>query len=276
MAPFVVALCLLLTLAPPARAGDPLPDVADRNRDGRIVIACLGDSNTASHWQYERHNGFTIDQGWCERLQVRLDDPRVETVNMGEGGATVSPHPVQGLYPNKYFEGSLQLEEVLKRHPVDLAILAFGTNDVLPTFNGIPIDIVDHYTRVRRQARAAGVPALVALTPLAVPHPERKEMTRSLVALIDTNRFLRERFAPYELVAFDLGAEAENFIDDVHMSAHAQALRARAAEEAVRRFAAGLPPAGGVRAVRWSAGHWGPKTVAPEARAERSVDEALD
>lgn len=266
---FLLALALVVGGGAVALAA-PLPVAADRNQDGMIVIACLGDSNTASDWQAARENGFPEEAGWCEQLGRSLAESSVRTVNMGEGGATVSPHPIQGLYPNHHFEGASQLEQVLARHPVDLAILAFGTNDVLPTFNGIPVDIVDNYTRVWRQARAAGVPTLVALTPTAVPHPETGVLTRSLAAISETNQLLRERFFPYHLVAFDVGPEPENFMDDVHLSAEGHQGRARAAVEAVTRLAYGLGPPAGVRAVRWSRGHWGPKV---HSEGESPADE---
>jgi hypothetical protein len=40
----------------PAATPGPLP--ADRNGDGEVVVACLGDSNTQSDWQIEIPGGF--------------------------------------------------------------------------------------------------------------------------------------------------------------------------------------------------------------------------
>lgn len=52
-------------------------DVAERVPAGRLRIVCSGDSFTLGY-------GVDDEQTWCARLEAR--DPRVESVNMGQGG----------------------------------------------------------------------------------------------------------------------------------------------------------------------------------------------
>lgn len=57
----------------------------DRNGDGRIVVSCLGDSNTQS--------GFRVETTWCERLEADIGDADWKTVNRGWSGATAISLP---------------------------------------------------------------------------------------------------------------------------------------------------------------------------------------
>ncbi len=258
--PLTAMLVASLLLARFARA-EPLPDVVDRNRDGRIVIACLGDSNTASGWQQEKDGGFPPEQGWCEQVLARLDDPRVSIVNRGVGGATASPHPLDGQSDlhHAFFGGDEQLDAALEDAPLDVAMMAFGTNDVLPTLNGDPESIVDHYNRLWRRERSRGLLAFVAITPPVFVHEKTGELRRDPERIAETNARIAEIFPRRFRLPFDVDMTEADFMDDLHMNARGQAKRADAAIERLRALARVIPPPAGVRALRYDRGRWGAK-----------------
>lgn len=258
---------ILVAVVAPATA-QPLPDSVDRNGDGEIVIACLGDSNTASTWQGAEEGGFEPDFGWCEQLLARLDDPRVRMVNMGAGGATVSPNFVADVPAGRvYFSASTQLEYAWSTDPVDIVILAFGTNDVHPDQNRVPEEIVDYYTRIWRQVRARGLLGFVGVTPTAYRYERTGEWARSLPAIAETNARIYDTFAPRFILDFGADMGRQYFMDHVHMNSEGQAIRAAEAHRGLVALAGVTDRPFGVRAVQWSAGHWGPSKpeVAPDA-----------
>jgi lysophospholipase L1-like esterase len=267
---FTAVAAAAVVLGEAAPAAD-LPDALDRNRDGRIVVACLGDSNTDSAWQHQKEGGFPAGRGWCEILGEDLDGDRVRVVNLGIGGATIGPHWIGGGPEGRaIFEGSHHLDVALAEQPVDAVVLAFGTNDILPESGSDPSQIVDDYNRVWRRARANDVLALVATTPPVLRHARSGEHRRSLAAIEMTNEGLRETFAPRHVVDFHVGVAPDDFLDDLHLGASGMEKRAEAARRALLALAESAPMPAGVRAVRWSRGHFGPKL--PHADAERDGD----
>lgn len=232
--------------------------VLDRNGDGHLVIACLGDSNTSSAWQDEQPGGFLPDEGWCEQLERLFDDDLVRIINRGLGGATVTPRGGLGN-PKKdeFLSGYDQLDSVLKLGDVDVVVLAFGTNDVLPDLNGSPESIVDHYNRLFRRGRSRGLLSVVAITPAVFPHAESGEIRRSLPAIAETNQRIAETFAPRFTVDFGTEFAPSDFMDHLHMNAAGQRKRAAAALEALDQLVATEPAPAGVRRLEWRAGHWG-------------------
>ncbi|MDG2305368.1 MAG: SGNH/GDSL hydrolase family protein [Candidatus Binatia bacterium] len=265
---------ILVAVVAPATA-QPLPDSVDRNGDGEIVIACLGDSNTASTWQGVKPGGFEPELGWCEQLLARLEDPRVRILNMGVGGATVSPNIVSDVPADRvFFSGVGQLESVLSTDPVDVVILAFGTNDVLADQNGVPEEIVDNYNRLWRIVRSRGLLGFVIVTPTVFPHPRTGEIRRSLAAIAETNARIDDIFAPRFVLDFELEMGPQHFMDDLHMNAAGQALRASEAHRGVAALGGVTGPRAGVRAVRWSEGHWGLPNPEPEPEPKPAADAA--
>lgn len=239
---------------------EPLSDVVDRNRDGRIVIACLGDSNTASGWQQDKDGGFPPEEGWCEQVLARLNDPRVSIVNRGVGGATASPHPLEGRREQRvFFSGDEQLDSALEDAPIDVAMMAYGTNDVLPALNGDPASIVDHYNRLWRRERSHGLLAFVAITPPVLVHQRTGKLRRDPERIAETNERIAEIFPRRFTLPFDAGMTEADFMDDLHMNARGQSKRADAAIERLRALARVIPPPAGVRALRYDRGQWGPK-----------------
>jgi len=240
-----------------------LPDAVDRNRDGEIVIACLGDSNTASGWQAGVDGGFPSEYGWCEQLSPLLEDSRVRVLNFGIGGATMSPNPLRSKPEiGVFLSGLEQLDYALVTEPIDVVMAAFGTNDVVLPHGGRPEDIVDYHNRAFRRARSHGLLAFVATVPPAFLNPKTGRIHRPLDAIRLTNELLRETFPRRVLLDFERNMRRQKYLDHLHMNAAGQAVRAR---EARRRLVAlaevTLPPAG-VRALRWDGGHWRSKTKA--------------
>lgn len=256
----------VLAFAFPAVA-ERLPAAADRNGDGEVVIACLGDSNTSSVWQQARPKGFSEEFGWCEQLVARIDDPRVRSINVGAGGATIGPSQLGGdLLEQVFFEGQQQLDLALFLESVDVVLMAFGTNDVVANTGSSPEDIVAHYNRLWRRARAYGMLALVATTPPVYENPKTGEVPRSRDAIAETNQLLRETFAPRYRLDFDADMPAEDYLDGLHMSAAGQATRADEARRAISALARVVGPPVGVRALRFQAGHWRRKTPDDHSR----------
>lgn len=230
----------------------------DRNVDGELVIACLGDSNTSSVWQASLAGGFPPEQGWCEQLERMLEDESVTMMNRGLGGATVTPRRELGVARAKaFFSGYDQLKSVLAEDTVDVVVFAFGTNDALPKLNGDPESIVDHYNRLFRRGRSRGLIGIVAQTPTILPHRVTGELRRSLPLIAETNERIVETFSPRYIVDFGTTFGVEDFMDHLHMNAIGHRKRAEAARAALERLAETEPVPAGVRALDWHAGHWG-------------------
>lgn len=98
-------------------------DLEDINGDGKIVVACLGDSITAG----------TSDANWPKFLGEYLtylgsvDGKTYEVVNCGKGGAAVRDEP-ENIGSRFYYDDS---ETYLKSFEVDadVVIVQMGTND---------------------------------------------------------------------------------------------------------------------------------------------------
>jgi len=256
------ATALLLLALVPGRAL-ALPAEADRNHDGRVVIACLGDSNTDPSWQQAIDHGFPGGRGWCEQLGERFDDPRVAVVNLGIGGATAIDHVLpESLEARVLFGGASQLEFVLEKVPADVVIFAFGTNDLLPEHDATPSLVVATYERLWRRASSRGMLALVATTPGVLEHKRKKKIRRNQEGIAETNRLLREAFPSRHLLRFDEILSDEDYLDDLHMNGSGQQKRADEAYARIIDLLAATPVNAGVRALEWKNGHW----IEPEPR----------
>lgn len=193
--------------------------IRDADGDGRIVVACLGDSNT------QRAPGDP--PGWCEELEALLADPAWKTVNRGIGGATAtrtSMRPAETL-----------LEYALAHDAADVVVAALGTNDLLEGVE--PARVVEAHTALKLRALSHGVAFFAALTPPALPAEHRINP-----AVEELNGLLRAAFPDAERVDFASGLTPQDYADRIHLSASGQARLARAALAALRRAGA---PAGG-------------------------------
>lgn len=190
--------------------------VRDLNGDGRVTIACLGDSNTAQLIGVPRI-------GWCERLAAgRGRSWRV--VNRAMGVTTITDVACRILPALRC--GPEQVTETLDEDAPDAAILAFGTNDV--AFGSSVEEIVAAYRAQRRRLEAAGVQAYVALAPAHHADPAVTDGLRRL------DRALRRTFPPRRLIDFAARlTEADFDPDAIHLNDRGQAKRARRARRAL-------------------------------------------
>ena len=250
----------------------------DRNGDGEVVVACLGDSNTQSTWQESKPGGFPADQGWCERVGSAIGPLGGRTINLAISGATIGPNPLMHQVPDPLaFEGRLQFENALARAPVDVVILAFGTNDLARGNGGTPRSVVDGYLSLWRRARSLGILAMVALTPpvhrALVKESRWERHSEITLSLRRLNERLVRALAPRYLVDFHAGMDPELYMDEVHMNALGQALRAERASQGLQAVAAVSAPLAGVRSLRWQQGAWSsPSPLVVEAATPGTPD----
>jgi alpha-tubulin suppressor-like RCC1 family protein/lysophospholipase L1-like esterase len=181
----------------------------DRDGNGSITIACLGDSNTHS-------DGIAV-RGWCERLGDLVPGEHWRVVNRSEGGATAVEFASLVLAVE-------HLEYALENDSVDAVVFAYGTND-LAMAKAKPLEIANAYSRLRQRARIAGVDVFVALTP-PIQTPGGINL-----AVDEINRLLRSRFPADRVIDFWSGILPEDFADSVHLTDSGQEKRARAAWE---------------------------------------------
>jgi len=180
----------------------------DRNGDGSITVACLGDSNT-------RVDG-SVFLGWCERLAAHAPEEHWRFVNRSEGGATV-------VESGSLILARTHLEYTLANDSVDAVVLAYGTND-LSMVKASPVEIADAYSRLRQLARAAGADVFVALTP-----PIQPAQGGINAQVVEINELLRDRFPSDRVIDFWSGMTRRDFADSVHLVGSGQEKRARAA-----------------------------------------------
>jgi alpha-tubulin suppressor-like RCC1 family protein len=188
----------------------------DRNGDGSITIACLGDSNT-------RADGVVV-HGWCERLAFLAPDEHWKFVNRSKGGATA-------VEAGSLIIAREHLEYALENDSVDAVVLAYGTND-LAMVKASPVEVADAYSRLRQRARAAGADVFVALTPPIQPAPGGIN-----VKVVELNQILRDRFPPDRVIDFWSRMVPADFADQVHLVDSGQEKRAHAAWEALSAVA---------------------------------------
>jgi alpha-tubulin suppressor-like RCC1 family protein len=186
--------------------------IRDRDGDGRITVACLGDSNTQAMPAWPRP--------WCERLLDHLPAEGWRTVNRGEAGATAVE------FGSLIFADE-HLDYALESDAADAVILAYGTNDLLSA-GAAPRDVGSAYVRLRQRARAAGVDVFAALTPPV--QPSARDVNSRILEL---NGLLAELFPSARIIDFWSDMSPEDYVDDVHLGASGQAKRARAAWRAL-------------------------------------------
>lgn len=184
----------------------------DLDGDGRITLVCLGDSNTEvmpGAWP-----------PWCERLRPLLS-PRFRVVNRGLGGATATS---VGL-----LEAATPLAYALENDAPDVALLAYGTNDVVAKVP--PKEIAAAIARLVRRLLEKGVQPLVALVP-----PIRSDSEAANASVRELDAALRAAFPPPWIVDFQQGFGDADLVDRVHLNDAAQMRRAHIAARALARF----------------------------------------
>ena len=291
-----VLLTVCLVTPSPAETVPGLVDGLDRNGDGEIVIACLGDSNTMSTWQRNHSGGFPREFGWCEQLPGLLADPRVRIVNLGLGGGTLTRHTLRLPIESGFAaDADGQIDIALTSESVDAILLAFGTNDVaclLTThrrpgwkrqtgrdfpeqlrtcrvapgarrmYESTPAEVVAAYVRALRRVRSHGPLVLVGRVP-----PSRRggrgRWVRPPAAIREINDRLGDLIPSWRLLPFDEVEPSTEFFDSVHLNRRGQTRRAEDAADRLRAAALLATPPAGVRAVDWDAGRWSKPDAAP-------------
>jgi lysophospholipase L1-like esterase len=193
-------------------AGWDRGQLRDVDGDGRLVLVCLGDSNT------ERMPGAWPP--WCDRLPSLLP-AGFRVVNRGQGGATAS---AVGL-----LDAAAPLAHALENDTPDVALLAYGTNDVIA--GATSAEIVAATARHARRLLEAGVQPLIALAP-----PLRSADAAENAAVVELNAALRAGFPERWIVDFWSGFGDAQLVDRVHLNDAGQERRARIAAQALARF----------------------------------------
>jgi lysophospholipase L1-like esterase len=189
-----------------ATAGAHAAAVVDRNGDGRVVVACVGDSNT------DELLPLRGGPKWCTVLGAAPD--RV-VVNLAIGGAFARP--------GADWDGPGQVRRAWAYHP-DAVVIALGTNDVRV---GRSADaVIAALEDLEHRALAFSVAVWVATIP---PNYEPGwDSTREGVRRV-VNATLRS-IHPTSTLEFDEGFDRADFTrDGLHLSAAGQARRARIA-----------------------------------------------
>jgi lysophospholipase L1-like esterase len=182
--------------------------IRDRDGDGRITVACLGDSNTQST--------PSMPRPWCERVAEHAPPAGWKLVNRGEAGATAVGF-------RSLILADEHLDYAVENDAVDAVILAYGTNDLLIA-RSPPEEVALAYGRLRQRARSAGVDVFVALTPPVEPpirdvNPEVRELNSMIAKLFPASR----------IIDFWSGMAPEDYTDGLHLDASGHAKRALAA-----------------------------------------------
>lgn len=201
---------------------DPLFDVIsikDVNNDKLIKVGCFGDSNTMAYIENSR-----IIPQWCGYLQEYIHNPMVAMINAGfsRASAVDTSGAVYGapLYAD-YF-----LTPQLETMTLDIAILAYGTNDIA---YGVPIDdVVSTYKTLRDKIVSYGVRPFIALTP-----PNYSNDGIFNTAINELNAALIAAFPPEELIDFysTMNYPQDYQADGVHLNIQGQRERAQQAYE---------------------------------------------
>ena len=188
--------------------------VRDVNGDGRIVVSCLGDSNTETHWPRPG------TRRWCELASERA--PEWVFTNHAVGGTTMT----QPATPSSW--AMPQLERALAEDQPDAVVFAFGTNDVRAGRS--TEDIVAAYRAAVERTNRARVLAFVALAPpIYSPQPDHRAAIEGL------NAALRHAFPPVPIVDFWTGMTPADYDPDgLHLNDAGQRKRAEAALRALR------------------------------------------
>lgn len=213
----------------------------DRNHDGRIVIVCLGDSNTNAGWQQVNEPTFPRGQGWCERLPRALGEASIEVVNLAVPGASAVAQPLPSVEAEQiHFDGTRQLESALAKEAPDLVLISFVTNDAHPERAvevGRPrtaAEVVEIHRALLRRAEKAGVPVLVATAPLPRDHPDGRPPRRSTTLVRAINDGLRAALPAEIVLDFESVAAPADYLDDIHVNSAGHERRAAHAAAKIR------------------------------------------
>lgn len=180
--------------------------IQDRNGDGEIFLAALGDSNTFFVWTPSW--GAQLDQ------RGRVAHPEFRAITWARPGATAVDTGKPELAT-----AFGQLDVALPREP-DAVVLAFGTNDL--GVATVP-EIIDAYVQLDDLIQAAGSRTFIAKAPPCFNH-----YTAKIEAL---NAALDATFPADVVIDFHTTMRQADYGHGCHMNLRAQTLRANAVYE---------------------------------------------
>lgn len=219
------------------------------DREGKALtdrtILCFGDSNThgtRAMPDLDARDRFDKPQRWPQVMAGALGHGWEVIAEGLPGRTTVFDDPVEGAHKN----GLTVLPALLETHrPLDLVILALGTNDTKMRFSAPAFDIAKGLERLATMVRLSGsgpeggAPAVLLAAPvpvvetgvLAPMFAGATEKSRALAPILqNTARRLGTGF-------IDLGQVAEvDPVDGVHLTAESQAAIGQAMASAVRQM----------------------------------------
>jgi lysophospholipase L1-like esterase len=178
--------------------------LTDRNGDGVVRVACLGDSMTAVPAA-----STGLPESWCNKLQTALMPLGVvDFLNEGFGGTTA-------------YRDAGEQEFFALWGGADVLVFAFGTNDVILSgrYGWTAADIAQRLHDLAAVSEGAGVPAFVATVPPDSSFPARQPMIADINARLRADASLR-------LIDFDTGFTDAYFVPTgLHVNDAGQALR---------------------------------------------------
>jgi len=215
----------------------------DRDGDGVLRIACLGDSNSCIG------DPFACGpvQSLCSLLQEL--SPRIATldgevlpaefVSYAWAGTTVCENPKSRGHLGARPQYTVSRDRV-DPGPADAAVIAFGTNDY-GVLRKSPAEIARCYRELVNEADRDGIPVWVGFTPPVAAWTSFKPEYLAALALRnrhaeETNQLLRRTFPVHLLVDFSSNfGDLELFLDNdpLHFNNVGQRMRAERVLDAV-------------------------------------------
>jgi lysophospholipase L1-like esterase len=200
-----------LAKKPPATSPET-SKLRDINGDGKIIVACLGDSNTEAN--------FGGIRSWCERFKDLMAHKQRSTVNRGKAATTVVK--IAGTS-----DGYVQVQEAINSK-ADCVIAAFGTNGVRYGYS--PRAIVAAYRDMKRTLDWKQIPLYVATTPRMYDDPDAYNAT-----VYSLNISVKNEFADHVIdFAGAVTFPADYRSDRIHMNDSGQSRRAAVAWSALQ------------------------------------------
>jgi lysophospholipase L1-like esterase len=197
----------------------------DVDKNGTIVIACLGDSNTS----------YPFVGYWCEPLAAKY--PSLRFINYAVPGAKAIGGANDGIAQIALADAG---DPANGKPPADFVILAFGTNDIGGNGAITATEMADRIDTLKAAASAAGMVPFVASIPprFNARAQETDPCTPNALSqpVIDAaNPRIQSRIDPLWFIDFHTGVTCpEQYgTDGVHINYTGQALRQARAEERI-------------------------------------------
>jgi lysophospholipase L1-like esterase len=190
----------------------------DVNKDGTIVIACLGDSNTS----------YPFFGSYCEQIAAAY--PSLKLINYAIAGTKAIGGDNDGL---AQIAAAHAGDPASGKPPADFVVLAFGTNDIGGNGAISATEMANRIDTLKAAASAAGmVPFVASIPPRFVARAQDGDPCTpnpSSTPVIDAaDVLIQQRIDPLWFVDFHTGVTcpAQFYTDGVHINGTGQTLRA--------------------------------------------------